>query len=334
MAAGAGLFILPAGFSRGIFAAPVKTRVSVIRNRQMRNALGVTNKTEVKRAVYEALRALSDDGSGEEVLKSIISPKDIVGIKVNVYLGDKDNATRPEVADSLAEFLIKSGVNDNNIIIWDRAADELEQAGYVINDGKKGVRCWATDSKRIQRLSKPMAGFDNKDVSVGAAVTRVSNIASKICNVMVNMPPLRTFKFKEHTGVGNAIMNMYGAVEITDSNTQALYGNDCNPGAAEIYSINSIKNKTKLVLCDAIYPLYNGGPSEDKRYHWNYNGIIAGFDPVAVDIVAQGIIQKYREKAIPEALPLRSDYLDVCADAKYRLGTAILKDIEVVEKDI
>ncbi|MBI5779725.1 MAG: DUF362 domain-containing protein [Planctomycetes bacterium] len=331
---GAGLFILPDRFSPGLFAAPAKTRVVIIRNSQMRNSEGETGKMEVKRTVYEALRSLSDAGSGEELLQSIISPKDVVGIKVNAYLGDKNNATRPDVAYSLAEFLIKTGVKDNNIIIWDRAADELEQSGYVIKDNKVDIRCVATNTKRVQRLSKPMAGFDDNAVTVGSAQIKVSSIASKACSVLVNMPSLRTFKFKENTGISNAIMNMYGAVEITEENTQALYGNDCNPGAADIYNIKPIKSKTKLVICDAIYPLYNGGPAEDQRYHWNYNGIIAGLDPVAVDIVAQGIIQKHRDKVLADTPKLRSDYLETCAGSKYRLGIVDLKEIEVIEKEI
>ncbi|MEK7309289.1 MAG: DUF362 domain-containing protein [Planctomycetota bacterium] len=331
---GAGLFVLPARFTPGLFAAPAKARVVIIRNPQMRNAEGEIGKIEVKRTVYEALRSLSDGGSGEELLQSVISAKDVVGIKVNAYLGDKNNATRPEVAYSLAEFLIKTGVKDNNVIIWDRAADELEQAGYVINDNKVDIRCIATNTKRVQRLSKPMAGFDDNAVTVGSAQTKVSGIVSKTCSVLINMPSLRTFKFKEYTGIDNAMMNMYGAVEITDKNTRVLYGNDCNPGAAEIYNIKPIKNKTKLVICDAIYPLYNGGPAEDQRYHWNYNGIIAGLDPVAVDAVAQGIIQKHRDKVLPDTPKLRSDYLDTCAGSKYRLGIVDLKEIEVIEKEI
>ena len=127
---------------------------------------------------------------------------------------------------------------------------------------------------------------------------------------------------------------MYGALEISDENTKIFYGNDCNPGAAEIYNIKPIKNKTKLVICDAIYPLYDGGPSEDPRHHWNYNGIIAGFDPVAVDIVAQGIVQKHRNKMLPNTPELISDYLEACAGSKYRLGISNLKEIEVIEKEI
>lgn len=341
---GAGLFVLPSRFGSGLFAAPSKIRVVIIRNPEMRNAKGGIGKIEVKRTVYEALRSLSEGNSGEELLQSIISPKDVVGIKVNTYLGDKDNATRPEVAYSLAEFLIKTGVKDNNVIIWDRAGDELEQAGYVIKDNKVDIRCIATNTRRVQRLSHPMAGFDDNVVAVGSVQAKVSNVASKMCNVLINMPPLRTFKFKEYTGISNAIMNMYGAVEITGENTKALYENDCNPGAAEIYNIKPIKNKTKLVICDAIYPLYNGGPSEDQRYHWNYNGIIAGLDPVAVDVVAQGIIQKHRDKVLPartddrsggpDTSKLRSDYLETCAGSKYRLGIVDLKEIEVIEKEI
>ncbi|MEW6026936.1 MAG: DUF362 domain-containing protein [Planctomycetota bacterium] len=341
---GVGLFILPGRSGSGLFAAPYKTRVVIIRNKQMRNSEGKTRpndqqvgqvgRIEVKQTVYEALRSLSDGNSGDELLQSIISPKDTVGIKVNTYLGDKNNSTRPEVAYGLAEFLIKAGVKENNVIIWDRAADEMEQAGYTIKESKVDIRCLATNTRRVQRLSKPMTGFDDSPVTIGSAQTRVSNIASRMCTVLVNMPSLKTFKFKEHTGVSNAIMNMYGAVEITDENTRALYDKDCNPGAADVYNIKPIKSKTKLVVCDAIYPLYNGGPAEDQRYHWNCNAIIAGLDPVAVDIVAQGVIQKHRDKVLPDTPPLRSDYLETCAGQNYRLGIIDLKEIEVIEKEI
>ncbi|MFH1230372.1 MAG: DUF362 domain-containing protein [Planctomycetota bacterium] len=331
---GAGLFAFPFRFTSTIFAAPSKAKVVKIRNPNMRNSKGDINKLEINRTIYEALRILSESSSGEELLQKLINPKDVVGIKVSAYLGEANNATKPEIAYGLADFLIKIGVPDNQIIIWDRTADELEQAGYVINDKKTDVRCIATNTKRVQRLSKPMAGFDDKTISIGSATTRVSNIVSKLCTVLINMPSIKTFKFKEYTGVSGAIMNMYGAIEINDGNSKVLYENDCNPGAAEIYNIKDIKNKTRLVICDAIYPLYNGGPSDDSRYHWNYNGIIAGLDPVAVDIVAQESIQEYRDKVLPDAPKLRSDYLETCAGSKYRLGIVDIKQIEVIEKEI
>ncbi|MDI6732453.1 MAG: DUF362 domain-containing protein [Planctomycetota bacterium] len=330
---GAGLFIIPSKFITHLSAAPPKVKVVVVKNPAIRDSKDVINKAEVKRTLYEALSVLSASGSAEELLQKLVSPKDTVGIKVNTYLGEKDNATKPEVAYSIAELLIKIEVKENNIIIWDRAGNELEESGYKINDSKKGIRCIATNTHRVQRLSKPMAGFDEIPVNVGETQTRISNIV-KMCQVIVNTPALKTFKFREYLGISGSILNMYGALEITDENAKVLYAQDCNPGAAESFSISAIKNKTKLVVCDAIYPLYNGGPSDDPRYHWGYNGIIAGFDPVAVDIVGQRIIQKYRDKVLPDTPKLRSDYLDTCAGGKYRLGTANLKEIEIVERTI
>ncbi len=328
------MLVLPSRFIPSAYSKKEKTKIVIIRNPKIRNPDNVIEQLEVNRTLYEALRTLSGSGSGEELLQVLFTPKDIIGIKVNTYLGEADNATKPEVAYSLAEFLIKIGIKDNNIIIWDRAADELEQAGYKINNQKTDIRCLATNTKRVARLSEPMTGYDDKAIKIMTTQTRLSNIPSKLCSAMVNMPSLKTFKFKEFLGVSGAIFNMFSAIDINDENAKILYENDCNPSAAEIYNMPAIKKKTTLIICDAIYPLYNGGPSDDPRYHWNYNGIIAGIDPVAVDIVSQEIIQKYRDKVLPDRPKLRSDYLEICASKKYSLGEINLKEIEVIEKEI
>ena len=85
-------------------------------------------------------------------------------------------------------------------------------------------------------------------------------------------------------------------------------------------------------MCDAFSPLYHGGPFEDPRYHWNYNGLIVGFDPVAVDIVGLKILQKYRtQKGNSKWFPLKPGYLLTCAQPKYKLGNADSADIDLTE---
>lgn len=333
----AGMYLLPRHLLTPAYAVG-KSTVALVHNPLMRPPEaenGEMNKVEVQRTIYEALRLLAGSGAGEEVLKSIIPEpkKSVVGLKVNIYFGEPNNATRPAVAYGLAEFLIKIGVPDNNIIIWDNAADEMEQVGYKINDTKKGIRVLATVSSRIARKSKPLAGFEDVPITVGKVQTRLSRIVN-MCSVIINMPVLKVYKFKDNSGIENGLLNMYRAFEITDANAAAFYDNECNPGAAEFFALPQIKNKVKLTVADAIYPLYNGGPGEDARYHWNYNGIMAGLDPVAVDVVGQEIIQKHRDKALPNEPTLKTTYLETCAGQPYKLGACARDEIELVEKTI
>lgn len=329
-----GLYLAPKLFTPSAYAAS-KSKVVVIRNPRMMNETGELSDLEVKRAVYESLKVLSGAGSAEELLDDLIADKkkDVVGLKVNAYFGEALNATRPAVASALAEFIAKSGIKSNSIIIWDRAQDELEKAGYKINSSAKDVRCMATMTHRNPRFAKPFIGYEETPTPVAKAQVKLSKILGWT-SVLVNMPVLKTYKFKENTGVAGALLNMYQSVEIAETDMPFFYDNECNPGAAEIYNLPAIKNRVKLTVCDAIYPLYHGGPGDDSRYHFRYNGIIAGLDPVAVDVIGQEIIQKQRAKLMPNEPPLKSEYLNACAGAPYKLGTSDRAQIELIEREI
>ncbi|MFC1525103.1 DUF362 domain-containing protein [Planctomycetota bacterium] len=311
-----------------------KSRVIVVRNSKIRNKDKTLNSLQIKRTLNAALRALTLKDSGREALKQLIGPQDIVGLQVNTFQGKLTNATRPELAAALGDFIKQTGVPENNIIIWDRAQDELESVGYQINRSKQGMRCLASLTARPgKRNSSVLMGYADQEINLWAnCTTRISSIIARHCSININMPVLRTHKFKEDTGINNAVMNMYHAIELTNTNKKPLCGNQCDPGAAEIYALPALKNKTKLIVCDAFSPLYQGGPFDDPRYHWNYNGLIVGFDPVAVDIVGLKILQKYRtQKGNSKWLPLEPGYLLTCAQPKYKLGNADFAYIDLTE---
>ncbi|MFA5794035.1 MAG: DUF362 domain-containing protein [Candidatus Brocadiia bacterium] len=328
-----GIYLAPKLFMPKAFAAG-KTKVVIIRNPKMFDEDNKVNEQEVKRAVYEALKVLSGSGSAEELIDSVVPDKtNTIGLKVNAYFGEANNSTRPAVANALAELLVKRSVKPGNVIIWDRAQDELEKAGYKISLTPNEIRCIATMTHRNQRFAKPLVGYEENTTPVAKAQVRLSKILG-MCGVLVNIPVLKTYKFKDNTGLAGSIMNMYQAVEIPEADMPVFYNNECNPGAADIYSLPAIKNRVKLTVCDAIYPLYNGGPGDDSRYHWRYNGIIAGLDPVAVDAVGQEITQQKRNSVMPKETPLKSEYLNTCANATYKLGVSDLTQIDKIEKEI
>jgi hypothetical protein len=84
------------------------------------------------------------------------------------------------------------------------------------------------------------------------------------------------------------------------------------------------------VLVDALRPLCDKGPQPDPRYLWDYKGLIAGTDPVAVEAVCLKIITAKREALRGEPWPLSPPPLCVpMADKRYGLGTCKTEEITI-----
>ena len=81
---------------------------------------------------------------------------------------------------------------------------------------------------------------------------------------------------------------------------------------------------------DALRPLCDKGPQPDPRYLWDYKGLIAGRDPVAVDAVCLRIVMEKRRELRGEPWPLSPPPLCVAAaDEKFGLGTCRLEEIKL-----
>jgi uncharacterized Fe-S center protein len=91
-----------------------------------------------------------------------------------------------------------------------------------------------------------------------------------------------------------------------------------------------VKGKTKLVLLDALRPLCDKGPQPDPRFMWDYKGLMASTDPVAIDAVGLEIVMAKRKALRGEAWPITPPPLCVAAaDERYNLGTSRLSEIAV-----
>ena len=70
--------------------------------------------------------------------------------------------------------------------------------------------------------------------------------------------------------------------------------NHCDPFTAKINAASQIKDKTKLIICDAAYGMYKGGPLGSPQ--WKHNSILASTDPVALDYTGMQIINDRRKQ--------------------------------------
>jgi hypothetical protein len=127
------------------------------------------------------------------------------------------------------------------------------------------------------------------------------------------------------TGIGTVIKNY-----ILYSGAPRNYHHQDSAKLGEIWNLPQVKGKTKLVLVDALRPVCDKGPQFDPRYRWPYGGLIAGFDPVAIDAVGLKIIEAKRAELRGEPWPVSPPAVCVeAADKAYKLGTSDLSRIDI-----
>jgi hypothetical protein len=95
-----------------------------------------------------------------------------------------------------------------------------------------------------------------------------------------------------------------------------------------------IREKTRLIVCDATTVQYEGGPSYLPYWAWAFDGLLISRDPVALDHTGWRIIEEKRAAEGLESLEAsgrRPTYLDTAADSAHRLGTNDPARIDLVE---
>ncbi len=145
---------------------------------------------------------------------------------------------------------------------------------------------------------------------------------ARACSALIALPALKAHWL---TGIGTVLKNY-----ILFSGAPSRYHDENNLKLGEIWNMPHVKGKTRLVLVDALRPLCDKGPQPDPRYMWNYCGLIAGVDPVAVETVCLKIITEKRRALRGEPWPISPPPLCVAAaDEKYGLGTSKLVEIKI-----
>ncbi len=143
---------------------------------------------------------------------------------------------------------------------------------------------------------------------------------------LINVRPLRTHYL---AGISGCIKNyiMFGESQ------PAYHPNNCAE-LGSLFHLPQVKGKTRLNILCALTPQFHGtGPHHfNRRYVWNYKGLIVGQDPVAVDTVGLRLIMAKRRQELGPAqeLPPVPKHIQI-ADTKYGLGTSDINQIELIK---
>ena len=297
-------------------AAPGKSRVVIARDALLRGAGTTVDSHRILSLLDQAMQTLFDLDHSIEPWKKLVRPGQTVGLKVNV-LGGRGLCSNLQLVEAICERLQEAGIRASDIVVWDRDTGELEHVGFHVSTTGNHVQCFGTDR----------VGYEEELVTYGSVGSRLSNILTRNCNVLINVPVL-----KDHDGAGvtAALKNMYGVIH----NPNKYHPNGCNPYIADLNMLPAIRTKMRLTICDATTASYEGGPGYKPQYAWKNNALIVSQDPVALDYTAWQIIERKRaEKGLKtlEADGRAPRYIATAADAGHRLGTNDPKRIALVE---
>lgn len=148
----------------------------------------------------------------------------------------------------------------------------------------------------------------------------------KKATALINLRPMRTHAW---SGVGSLLKNYIMFVD-----TPSAYHGDSCADLAKIWKLPHVINKTRLNILVMLTPLFHGvGPHHfNKKFTWQYKGIIVGTDPVAVDSVGVRILQAKRKDFFNEDNPLNPPAKHIMlADTRHNLGTANPEKINLVK---
>ena len=266
--------------------------------------------------------------------QSLVATQDVVGIKVFSEPGML-SGTRPAVVAAVVHGLLDTGLPPKNIIIWDKHAADLRDAGFFKLAERLGVRVagatetgydptnfYQPDTAVLGNLVWGDLEFGQTNAGVGRN-SFVSKLVSRQITKIISVAPLLN---QESVGVcGHLYSLAFGSVD----NTRRFEGdaNRLATAVPEIYALPILGDRVVLNITDALLGQYEGGTRALLHYASVLNQLWFSRDPVALDMLS--IKELASERRAAGALPLNPN-LDLYANANLlQLGENNLEKIHV-----
>lgn len=182
--------------------------------------------------------------------------------------------------------------------------------------GVKITRCeWMRVHTEQAVVDAVVARLRDLGVPEGHILAMDGGLPAKDCTVLINVPSVKVHSL---TGMACSIKNY-----INLSKRPSAYHAAGNTKLAETFLLPEVKGKTRLVIVDALRPYFGPGPQINPLHRWDYKGVMAATDPVAVDTTALKLCEIKRRLFKGEDWPITPPprFLEA-ADRDYHLGTS------------
>jgi len=282
--------------------------------------------------------------------KMFVDENDRIGLKVNPVAGPI-LTTSVEVTQAIVKQLEEAGIPQKNIIIWDRREEQLEEAGFT-KEAFPGITIIGTE-----RLGKNGTMYDDEgnlyslkmidkdwyywadyeeeydDETMPYMVNSgkysyFTKIVTQMVDKIINVPILKN----AGSSITFCLKNLaYGSI----TNTGRLHKYLWSETTAQVNSFPPLRDKVVLNIGDGIKGCFNGGPGANPQFFCNYNTLLIGTDPVAVDRIGFEIVSQKRieENLQKEANPRGMRYMEMSQE--YGLGIFDMDkiDLQLIEME-
>lgn len=292
--------------------------------------------------IKKSLLQLTNETDINKAWSHFVSENEIIGLKVNPVAG-KLLSTSHAVVQSIIKQLVSAGIHRKNIVIWDRRLMQLHETGFT-EENYPGITISGTEQQDAD------GGFYDKDGKLygekmidkdwyyyadvegeydeytipymvnGGKHSYFTKICTQQVDKIINVPILKN----AGPTVTLCLKNLaYGSISNTGRLHKQLWSETC----AEVCAFPPIRDKVALNIVDGLKGCFNGGPGANPQFICNYNTIIAGTDPVAIDRIGHDIVIN---KRIAEGLqekddPRRLKFMELAEELK--LGIADINKI-------
>ncbi len=223
-------------------------------------------------------------------------------------------SSHPELVAALAQRLHDAvGLGPDSVIVYDRTFAELQAAGFEER------------TEHSRSAGSDQTGYDDEPTVFGQAGSCYSRIVSEMATAIISVP---TLKDHDLAGFSGALKNHFGSIH----NPNKMHTDHCCPYVADVNCAPHIREKQRLVICDALLVCYDGGPGYKPDTTVEYGAVMAATDPVAADSVGFGLLEDLRrEHGLPPitGTDRAPRYIEVAADGEHGLGVADRERIEV-----
>lgn len=233
--------------------------------------------------VDEALVAHTGAADPVEALARYVAPSDRLALKVNA-LAAPGHPFRPAMTWRLVALARMVGVPADRITVFDQYPTRMTRSGYPLRDTPGEVAC--IEHARRGYVEREVAFAAERGPRRALRWCRVIDAATAVINLCVP---------KDHDlcGVTGALKNMaFGVIDHVREFHPVIHH-----AIAWVYAQPQIRDKTRLVLCDAARVTYDGGPQHLKHTrHADEGALLIGEDPVAMDYAVLELVEAARAR--------------------------------------
>jgi len=267
----------------------------------------------VKDAAYnmlaEGMLKLTGAATLSEAWLMFVQPHEKIGLKLNP-IGGKLLSSSHEVVQSVIEQLLDAGIPKENIVLWDRREFQLHEAGFT-PEAYPGIAITGTEKKDVdgsyynkegklyseEMIDKDWYYFadvegEYDDYTIpymvnGGKYSYFTKICTQELDKIINIPILKN----AGASITLCLKNLgYGVI----TNTGRLHAQLWGETSAEVCCFPPVRDKVVLNIVDGLRGCYQGGPAANPQFICNYNTLLVGTDPVAVDRIGYGIVLNKR----------------------------------------